>query len=328
MTRQDQLHFLAILGLKPEDVTNKADIDQAQAELQQEAYRRGTQAPPEFKKKLDEGLYEITDNKAVKKAYRKLAMEHHPDHGGNEEKFREIHHAYKMLTDPSFAIEEYKTKAKGQKNLDALFNIVINFEQAFFGDDITLTFSPIHLDEEGKPVTIDKGKDVYLEGNVFRIHIPEGTAPGSQKRIPKKGLIQGDRQGDFVINFQVQPHHKFQLSGSDTTCSETIPLDLMLTGGELEVQTMWGIKTCTIPPATRPGDKIQVPNTGVAKVGHHYVTVTPHYPDKRELKDKDVWKKLGIEWEKYEKDVEEDFDKIYEELKTKAKGPDAWDTSF
>ena len=290
--------------------------------------RRGAHINPDVEKRLNEGVYEITDQKAVKKAYRTLALKHHPDQGGDEEKFKEIHHAYKMLTDPSFAIKEYKHKNKGQKNLDAKFNIVVNFEQAFFGDEITLTFSPIHLDDEGKPVTINKDKDVHMEGNVFKIRIPEGTAPGSEKRIHKKGLIQGDRQGDFIICFQVQPHHKFQLSGSDTHCSERIPLDLMLTGGELDVQTMWGIMTCEIPPATRPGDRIQVSNAGVAKVGHHYVIVDPIYPDKQELKDKDVWKKLGIKWEKYEKDLEEDFDEIYEKLKTKEKSPDAWDTSL
>ena len=328
MNRQEQLAFLSTLGLDPEEVTNKKDIDRAQAELHQEAVRRGASVPPDVEARLNEGVYEITDEKAVKKAYRKLAMEHHPDKGGDEQKFREIHHAYKMLTDPSFAITEAKNKSKGQKNLDAVFNIVITFEQAFFGDNITLTFSPIHLDEDGKPVTIDKEKDIHLEGYVFKIHIPEGTEQGAQKRIAKKGLVQGDRQGDFVITYQVQPHHKFQLRGSDTTCTEKLPLDLMLTGGELEVQTMWGIKTCKVPPATRPGDQLQVPNAGVSKVGHHYVVVDPLYPDKQELKDKDVWKKLGIKWEEYEKEDEEDFDAIYERLTKQTQGPDAWDTSL
>jgi molecular chaperone DnaJ len=34
----------------------------------------------------------------IKKAYRKLAMEHHPDRSGNEEKFKEITEAYEILT--------------------------------------------------------------------------------------------------------------------------------------------------------------------------------------------------------------------------------------
>lgn len=37
----------------------------------------------------------------IKKAFRRLAVEHHPDRGGNEEKFKEINEAYEVLKDPS-----------------------------------------------------------------------------------------------------------------------------------------------------------------------------------------------------------------------------------
>ena len=35
----------------------------------------------------------------IKKAFRKLAHEHHPDKGGNEAKFKEINEAYQALGD-------------------------------------------------------------------------------------------------------------------------------------------------------------------------------------------------------------------------------------
>lgn len=37
----------------------------------------------------------------IKRAYRKLAAEHHPDRGGNADKFKEINEAYQVLSDPT-----------------------------------------------------------------------------------------------------------------------------------------------------------------------------------------------------------------------------------
>jgi len=45
---------------------------------------------------VDKGA-ELSD---IKKAYRSLSMEHHPDKGGNEEKFKELSEAYSILSDP------------------------------------------------------------------------------------------------------------------------------------------------------------------------------------------------------------------------------------
>ena len=45
------------------------------------------------------GVSENSSEVDIKKAYRKLSLEHHPDKGGNEEKFKEINEAYSTLGD-------------------------------------------------------------------------------------------------------------------------------------------------------------------------------------------------------------------------------------
>jgi DnaJ family protein A protein 2 len=45
------------------------------------------------------GVPRSADATEIKKAYRKLAMTHHPDKGGNPEEFKVIQHAYEVLTD-------------------------------------------------------------------------------------------------------------------------------------------------------------------------------------------------------------------------------------
>src|SRR4051812_33835460 len=37
----------------------------------------------------------------IKKAFRRAAIEHHPDRGGDEAKFKEINEAYEILKEPS-----------------------------------------------------------------------------------------------------------------------------------------------------------------------------------------------------------------------------------
>jgi len=45
------------------------------------------------------GVQTNADKAQIKKAYRKLAMEHHPDKGGDENKFKEVNEAYSILSD-------------------------------------------------------------------------------------------------------------------------------------------------------------------------------------------------------------------------------------
>lgn len=64
--------------------------------------RRGGPAANVDTTKLYEtlGIEKEADASAIKKAYRKLAIKHHPDKGGDEHKFKEISAAYEILSDP------------------------------------------------------------------------------------------------------------------------------------------------------------------------------------------------------------------------------------
>ena len=51
------------------------------------------------------GVEKDAPKEDIKKAFRELSKEHHPDHGGDEEKFKELNEAYSTLSDPQKRME-------------------------------------------------------------------------------------------------------------------------------------------------------------------------------------------------------------------------------
>eukprot|EP00934_Nitzschia_sp_Nitz4_P000707 Nitzschia sp. Nitz4//scaffold24_size164493//57122//58691//NITZ4_002320-RA/size164493-snap-gene-0.3-mRNA-1//1//CDS//3329544090//707//frame0 len=80
------------------------------------------------------GVDKTADEKEIKKAYRKLAVVHHPDKGGDEHKFKEINAAYEILSDPE---KRAKYDARGMKGLegdDLPSDVNDIFGNMFFGN--------------------------------------------------------------------------------------------------------------------------------------------------------------------------------------------------
>ena len=46
------------------------------------------------------GVSKDATNEQIKKAYRKKALEHHPDRGGDQDEFKKVNEAYQTLGDP------------------------------------------------------------------------------------------------------------------------------------------------------------------------------------------------------------------------------------
>jgi len=74
------------------------------------------------------GVTESVTTDEIKKTYRKLAMEHHPDKGGNEEKFKKISEAYDTLGDENKRIQYDNHRKNPFGNMNGGFN---PFEEFF-----------------------------------------------------------------------------------------------------------------------------------------------------------------------------------------------------
>lgn len=239
----------------------------------------------------------------MKKAWRTLCKEHHPDvEGGDDAEFRRITHAYNMLTNPKYRYEqEHKTSPL---DLDIRMQVAVSFEQAFYGHKIILNFAKLEMDDAGKLIHPDK-----MEIESLIVDVAPGSMGGGDMAFSAKGIKRGDNRGNVIVMVAVQPHPKFRADQQgNILAQEKIPLDTMVKGGAFEVQTMYGLRTIKIKPGSRPGENIAIKKLG-CHGQDHIVQIDALYPTAEQLKG-EAWKGLDINWaldEEIRKQQEEDM---------------------
>lgn len=249
------------------------------------------------------------DPDTLRKAWRKLCLEHHPDHGGDSDKFVEVTHAYRMITDPSYARKQTVRPVR-----DLTFNIqmITTFDDAFYGTKLVVSYNQLTL---GTNLEIQKTDKVIPVS--FAFDLPPGAVSGFRHIEKRKGKKWQNQTGDAVVSVTAERHPRYTVKGLDVFVEENIKLDVMLKGDYISVETLWGVKMVWVSPGTKPGDRLRVVGCGVDKKGHQYCAVKPIYPEEKDLKSQSTWKSLGINWSKADKQNEEDSDlfKKFEEMK-------------
>ncbi len=136
--------------------------------------------------------------------------------------------------------------------------VTLTFEQAVRG-----TALPLQINRGGKLETID-------------IKIPPGVKDGSKIRLKGKGDSAGGEPGDLYIIASVRPHEYFRREGLNILLDTPISIYEALLGTKLEVPTLEGKVTVTIPPGTNSGAKLRIKGMGVKRkeeVGDQFVVV-------------------------------------------------------
>jgi DnaJ-class molecular chaperone len=97
------------------------------------------------------------------------------------------------------------------------------------------------------------------------VRIPAGVDTGGRLRIPGKGApgIGGGPPGDLSVALRVRPHRVFRREGRDLTFDLPISVAEAIRGAKVEVPTLDGRATLTIPPGTDSGTRLRLRGKGV-----------------------------------------------------------------
>mgnify|MGYP002036539353 CR=1 FL=1 len=127
-----------------------------------------------------------------------------------------------------------------------------------------------------------RGAGKVRESKPLKVTIPAGVDTGMQLRLIGKGEAgePGAPAGNLFVTIQVRPHDVFKRDGSDTWAEVPVPYPTMVLGGQIQVPTVRGEQSLTVPRGTRSGKKFTLRGEGVDRVNgrggrgdHHLVLV-------------------------------------------------------
>ena len=239
------------------------------------------------------GLQKNASADDIKKAYRKLAKQYHPDANPDDasakKKFQQINEANEVLSDPenrkkfdkygkdwqhSAAFEQ---QARQQQQYGQQFGGYDNeggfsdFFSSMFGgngrrgggrqkgQDINATFQ-LNLTD----VFTTHKQTITVNSKNIRITIPAGLENGQVIKLNGYGQAGagGGTAGDLFLTFKINNDTFFKRVGNDLQITQEIDLYTAILGGDINLNTLHGMLKLKVKPEIQNGTKIRVKGKG------------------------------------------------------------------
>ncbi|WP_120939677.1 DnaJ C-terminal domain-containing protein [Helicobacter pylori] len=232
----------------------------------------------------------------IKKSYRRLARQYHPDLNKTkeaEEKFKEINAAYEILSDEEkrrqydqfgdnmFGGQNFSDFAKSRNASEDLDDILSSIfgkggfsqrfsqnSQGFSGFNFS-NFAPENLDMTATlnvsvlDTLLGNKKQVSINNETFSLKIPIGVEEGEKIRVRNKGKTGRTTRGDLLLEIHIEEDEIYRREKDDIIQTFDLPLKTALFGGKIEIATWHKTLTLTIPPNTKAMQKFRIKEKGI-----------------------------------------------------------------
>lgn len=249
---------------------------------------------------------ESASDEEIKKAFRKLAVQYHPDKNpGNveaEQKFKEVAEAYENLSDPKKKRSYDSTRKYGGSGYAAFNEDFFNdmFRGARGNQDWSSVFEGVYGQQfkETKAQDVSADIKITLEDaffgatkrigvgmNIEEVQIPIGAQNGQKIRIKGKGQKgwNPELNGDLILIISIVNHQQFSRQGHDLITNASVDLPTAMVGGEFYVDIFNERLKVTVSPLqankrVRLKEKGMMTSLGLR--GDLYINLEVHLPEK------------------------------------------------
>lgn len=132
------------------------------------------------------------------------------------------------------------------------------------------------------------------------VKIPPGVEEGMALRVSGKGMPSaetGGTPGDLFVVVRSRPDRRFTRDGADLWRAATLSLPEAVLGATLEVPTLDGKVTATVPPSSQPDTVLRLagkglPEFGSSRHGDLYLRLRLHVPERLSAQQRELYQRL------------------------------------
>lgn len=144
------------------------------------------------------------------------------------------------------------------------------------------------------------GKGRVVAERKLKVHIPPGVDNGTQLRLSGEGEggERGGPAGDLYVEIRVKPHPIFERRDQDLYARLDITYLQALLGGDVQVETLKGEKTVSIPRGIQVGEEIKLAGEGLPSLrghrhGHLHYLVNVVFPKKLQKEEEKLLRDIA-----------------------------------